>query len=131
MMADPVSRNMFQCVIYKICMAVFGRIISAVVVGAVFGSKWITLSRPCQRTPDTSNYRILSQEMKTGSRHTNMEVLLSRNQANRRPSQYFVRLTSKQIEQRSLPAAFQPNVWPVGGVDYANRTKEQTGIGTQ
>jgi len=31
----------------------------------------------------------------------------------------------------SLPAAFRPKVWAVGGVDFVNRTKEQTGIGMQ
>jgi len=45
--------------IYKVCIVVLGRIISTVVVGAVFGSKWIILSRPCQRTSYSSSYRSL------------------------------------------------------------------------
>jgi hypothetical protein len=45
---------------------------------------------------------VLSHEIKTCSKHTNREVLPSEHQANKRPSQYFVRLISKQTEQ-SVP----------------------------
>jgi len=69
---------------------------------------------------------VLSHEIKTGSRHANMGVFLPENQENRRPSQYFVLLTSEQTEQRVTSFSISAE-----GVDFVNRTKEQTGIGTQ
>ena len=56
----------------------FGRIISAVVVGAVQnGLLFLDRVEEHQRAAVTE---VLSQEIKTGGRHTNMEVLLSDHQ---------------------------------------------------